>query len=96
MAKKDKKEAQKIHGSLGINLTRADLINENELKANRLFSLVCLFAGLATMLCLGLNECGVFVIDIVTMRIACIAATVLFVIPSIVVFVLKRKKPWVK
>lgn len=96
MAKKDKKKAQKVHGSLGINLTRADLINENELKANRLFSLVCLFAGLVTMLCLGLNEWGIFVIDIMTMRVTCITATVLFLIPFIVVFIFRRKKPWVK
>ncbi len=96
MAKKDKKKSKKVHGNLGINLTRADLISENEQKANRLFSLVSLFASLVTMLCLGLNEWGIFVIDITIMRVTCITAAVLFLLPFIVVFILRRKKKWVK
>lgn len=96
MAKEKKKSKNKVHGNLGINLTRADLINENEQKANRLFSLTCLFAGFITLFCMWLNEVGVFVIDIAIMRITCITAAVLFMIPFIVVYILRRKKPWVK
>ncbi len=96
MAKKQKKYKDKVHGNLGINITREHLIRENEKKANRLFSLTCLFASFITLLCLLLNEVGVFVIDILMMRVVCITTAVLFIIPFFMVYILRLKKTWIK
>lgn len=96
MAKKKDKAQAKVHGNLGINVNRADLMNDNEKKSNRLFAKICLVACLITLLCLALNEVGVFVIDTMIMRISCISAAVLFFTPFIIVYIVRKSAPWVK
>ncbi len=94
--KKSTKSKEKVHGSLDINLTQEDYISKNEIKSNRLFGKICLFAGFLALFCLLLNEIGVFVIDPVIMRISCIASTILFFIPFIVTYIVRREGGWVK
>lgn len=96
MAKKKDKAQVKVHGNLGINVNREDLMNDNERKSNRLFARICLFACLITLMCLALNELGVFVIDFMIMRISCISSAVLFFTPFVIVYILRKSAPWVK
>ena len=101
MASKTKKTTKskvkdKVHGSLDINLTQEDFMSKNEVRSNRLFGKICLFAGFLALLCLLLNEIGVFVIDPVIMRISCIASAILFFIPFIITYIVRREGSWVK
>jgi HD-GYP domain-containing protein (c-di-GMP phosphodiesterase class II) len=91
-----KKKKKKVHGSLNINLSKSEFMNNNEAKSNRLFCKICLFAGFLVLFCLVLNEAGVFRIAPVIMRISCLASAILFFIPFVVSYVLKRNGDWVK
>ncbi|MBQ1441167.1 MAG: HD-GYP domain-containing protein [Clostridia bacterium] len=91
-----KKKKKKVHGSLNINLSKSEFMNNNEAKSNRLFCKICLFAGFLVLFCLVLNEVGVFRIAPVIMRISCLASAILFFIPFVVSYVLKRNGDWVK
>lgn len=95
-SKSKSKTKDKVHGSLDINLTQEDFMSKNEVKSNRLFGKICLFAGFLALFCLLLNEVGVFVIDPVIMRISCIASAILFFIPFIVTYIVRREGGWVK
>ena len=90
------KVKDKVHGSLDINLTQEDYMSKNEVRSNRMFGKICLFAGFLALICLLLNEVGVFVIDPVIMRISCIASAILFFIPFIVTYIVRREGGWVK
>ena len=90
------KAAPKTHRSLEINLTSEDYMRKNEQKSNRLLGKICLFAGFLTLICLLLNEVGIFMIDPVIMRISCISSALLFFIPFIVAFIARREGGWVK
>lgn len=97
MSKKKKKDKKtKVHGSLEINTRKEDLMGNNESQSNRLFAKICLFAGFIALVCLTLNEFGIFKADPVIMRICCIASAVLFWMPFVVVFIARQKKSWVK
>lgn len=91
-----KKKKKKVHGSLNINLSKSEFMNNNEAKSNRLFCKICLFAGFLVLFCLVLNEVGVFRIAPVIMRISCLASAILFFIPFVISYVLKRNGDWVK
>ena len=91
-----KKKKKKVHGSLNINLSKSEFMNNNEAKSNRLFCKICLFAGFLVLFCLVLNEAGVFRIAPVIMRISCLASAILFFIPFVISYVLKRNGDWVK
>lgn len=93
---KKKKKKIKVHGSLNINLSKSEFMNNNEAKSNRLFGKICLFAGFLVLFCLVLNEAGVFRIAPVIMRISCLASAILFFIPFVISYVLKRNGDWVK
>ncbi len=54
-----KKKKKKVHGSLNINLSKSEFMNNNEAKSNRLFCKICLFAGFLVLFCFVLNEAGV-------------------------------------
>ena len=93
---KKKKKKKKVHGTLNINLSKSEFLNNNEARANRLFGKICLFAGFLVLLCLILNEMGVFRIAPVIMRIICVASAILFFIPFVISYMLKRTGDWVK
>ncbi len=93
---KDTLKKKKVHGSLNINLSKSEFMNNNEAKSNRLFCKICLFAGFLVLFCLVLNEVGVFRIAPVIMRISCLASAILFFIPFVISYVLKRNGDWVK
>lgn len=93
---KKKKKKRKVHGSLNINLSKSEFMNNNEASSNKLFGKICLFAGFLALFCLILNEVGVFRIAPVIMRISCIASAILFFIPFVISYVLKRTGEWVK
>ncbi len=92
--KKNKKK--RVHGRLNINLSKSEFMNNNETRSNKLFGKICLFAGFLVLFCLVLNEMGVFRIAPVIMRITCIASAVLFFIPFVISYVLKKNGDWVK
>ena len=91
-----KKKKQKAYGKLNINLSKDQFMTDNETKSNKLFGKICLFAGFLVLFCLILNEVGVFRIAPVIMRISCIASAILFFIPFVISYVLKRTGEWVK
>ena len=91
-----KNKKKKVHGTLNINLSKTQFMNSNEARANRLYGKICLFAGFLVLLCLILNESGVFRIAPVIMRIICIASAILFFIPFVISYVLKKSGEWVK
>ena len=91
-----KKKKKKVHGKLNVNLSKDEFLSSNETKSNKLFGKICLFAGFLVRFCLVLNEIGVFRIVPVIMRISCIAAAVLFFIPFVITYILKKKGEWVK
>lgn len=91
-----KKKRQKAYGKLNINLSKDQFMTDNETKSNKLFGKICLFAGFLVLFCLILNEVGVFRIAPVIMRISCIASAILFFIPFVISYVLKRTGEWVK
>lgn len=93
---KNKKSAKMVHGSLGINLSPESFMKSNEVKSNKLFGKICLFAGFLSLFCLVLNEVGVFMIDPVIMRISCIASAILFFIPFIIAYIVRCEGEWVK
>lgn len=93
---KKKKKKQKAYGKLNINLSKDQFMTDNETKSNKLFGKICLFAGFLVLFCLILNEVGVFRIAPVIMRISCIASAILFFIPFVISYVLKRTGEWVK
>ena len=92
--KKNKKK--RVHGRLNINLSTSEFMNNNETRSNKRFGKICLFAGFLVLFCLVLNEMGVFRIAPVIMRITCIASAVLFFIPFVISYVLKKNGDWVK
>ena len=96
LKKKKNKKKNKVHGTLNINLSKSEFMNSNEARSNRLFGKICLFAGFLVLFCLVLNEIGVFKIAPVIMRITCIASAILFFIPFVISYVLKRTGEWVK
>ena len=91
-----KKKRQKAYGKLNINLSKDQFMTDNETKSNKLFGKICLFADFLVLFCLILNEVGVFRIAPVIMRISCIASAILFFIPFVISYVLKRTGEWVK
>ena len=91
-----KKKKKKVHGQLNINLSQSEFMSNNESRSNRLFGKICLFAGFLVLFCLVLNELGVFKIAPVIMRITCIASAILFFIPFVISYILKRTGEWVK
>ncbi len=91
-----KKKKKKVHGTLNINLSKDEFMSNNEDRSNRLFGKICLFAGFLVLFYLILNEVGVFKIAPVIMRISCIASAILFFIPFVISYVLKRTGEWVK
>ena len=93
---KKKKKKKKVHGRLNINLSKSEFMSNNESRSNRLFGKICLFAGFLVLFCLALNEIGIFRIAPVIMRITCIASAILFFIPFVISYVLKRTGEWVK
>ena len=93
---KKKNKKRKVHGTLNINLSKSEFLNNNESRANRLFGKICLFTGFLVLFCLILNEIGVFRIAPVIMRIICIASAILFFIPFVISYVFKRSGDWVK
>lgn len=96
MSKKKNKNQSKVHGNLEININKEDLMNSNEIQSNRLFAKTCIFAGFIALLCLALNEFGIFKIDPMIMRICGISSAILLLIPFIIVFIARQKKSWVK
>ena len=93
---KTKKKKTKVHGTLNIDLSKSEFLNNNEAKSNRLFGKICLFAGFLVLFCLVLNEIGIFRIAPVIMRITCIASAILFFIPFLISYILKCNSDWVK
>ena len=91
-----KKKKKKVHGRLNINLSKSEFMNNNEMRSNKLFGKICLFAGFLVLFCLVLNEVGVFKIAPVIMRITCIASAILFFIPFVIYYLMKRNGEWVK
>ena len=92
--KKDAKK--KVHRNLSVTINQEELATDNELKANIVFAKACLFAGFSSLLCLLLNEIGVFQVDPVVMRICCIASAVLLFVPFITIFIVHGGDKWVK
>lgn len=91
-----KKKKKKAHGTLNINLSKSEFLNNNEESSNKLFGKICLFAGFLVLFCLILNEIGIFKIAPAIMRISCIASAILVFIPFVISYVLKRTGEWVK
>lgn len=94
--KKKKENQKKTRRSLDINLEKGELMSSNEMKSNKLYAKICLFAGFLALFCLLLNEVGVFVIDPIIMRICCIASAILFFIPFVITFIAHSNGEWVK
>ncbi len=88
----ERKNGQKVHKSIGINLDRQEIKVDNELKVNRTISLILMFVSFAGLICLLLNEFGVLPFDANTMRIILIPLIVMYLIPFFIAYVFRQNK----
>ncbi len=73
-----------------------ELLKENERSANKAAAKVMLVTILVYSIVLILDILGIFVIELGIMISAFIKGAVMLTVPSVIVFLLKRDKPWVK
>ena len=77
-------------------LEEKEILNENEKQANRIVAKVMSTTFLIFTLIYLLNLIGVFVIDTVIMSIAYIGSSILLLLPTLLTYLLKIEKPYVK
>jgi methyl-accepting chemotaxis protein len=79
-----------------LEMKESGILKRNEIEANRFASKVMLISIVFVILFLVIKLIGLFVVPLGTLALALGISAVFLLIPSLLVFVLKKQDPWVK